>query len=115
MDFALVYVVQRFFYRFFDFFHHWYVDGSKAFARRLMSTLAAADQTIAFKITLQHFFEPLYKDYSVVGRILGVVFRTGRVILGSVFYVFLLVCFAIAYVVWVAVPAGIIFYAAAGR
>ena len=115
MDFALVYLVQRFFYRFLDFFHHWYADGSRVFAHRLISTLQAADQTIAFKITMMHFFEPLYKDYSVVGRILGVIFRTGRMVLGGIFYAFLLVCFAIAYVVWLAIPAVIIFYAAVGR
>lgn len=115
MDFALVYLVQRFFYRIFDFFHHWYVDGSREFGHRLISTLAAADQTIAFKITLRHFFEPLYKDYSVVGRVLGVVFRTGRIILGGAFYIFLLTCFAVAYILWIGVPLIIIFYAATGR
>jgi hypothetical protein len=115
MDFALVYLVQRFFYRIFDFFHHWYIDGSREFLHRLVSTLSAADQTIAFGITLRHFFEPLYKDYSIIERILGVIFRTGRIILGAAFYVFLLVAFAIAYILWISIPLVIIFYAAAQR
>ena len=115
MDFALVYLIQRFFYRLSDFFHHWYVDGSRVFAHKLISTLEGADQTIAFKITLRHFFEPLYKDYTVIGRILGVVFRTGRLILGSAFYLFIFAAFAVAYLIWIAGPAIILFYAATGR
>ena len=38
MDFSLIYLVHRFFYRFFDFFHHWYVDGSRWFGRKFMGT-----------------------------------------------------------------------------
>jgi hypothetical protein len=114
MDFAIVYVVQRFFYRVLDFFHHWYIDGSRVIAHNFISTLESIDQTVALKITLRHFFEPLYKDYSIIGRILGVVFRTGRVLVGSLFYLFLLILYAIAYITWVAVPIIIIIYGARG-
>jgi len=112
MDFALFYVVQRFFYRIFDFFHHWYIDGSRVIAHQFIDTLESADQTLALRITLRHFLEPLYKDYSVIGRILGIVFRTGRVIIGAVLYLFIAIIFAIAYLVWVAIPAVILFYVA---
>jgi len=112
MDFALFYVVQRFFYRMFDFFHHWYVDGSRVIGHEFINTLESADETLALRITLRHFFEPLYKDYSVIGRILGVVFRTGRVIIGVFVYLFISVLFAAAYLVWIAIPALILFYVA---
>lgn len=112
MDFALVYLVQRFFYRLFDFFHHWYVDGSRAIGHRFISALESADRSFAVKVTLVHFFEPLYRDYSVIGRILGVIFRTGRIIMGALAYFFIALFFAFIYVVWLAIPATIIFYAA---
>jgi hypothetical protein len=112
MDFALVYLVQRFFYRFFDFFHHWYVGGSRVFAHAFISTLEAADRTFAVKITLKYFFQPLYKDYTAIGRILGVVFRTGRILIGAVIYLAIALIFVAAYLVWLAIPATIIFYAA---
>jgi len=115
MDFALVYLGRRFFYRFFDFFHHWYIDGSRAFEHHFVSTLKDADQTIALRITVRHFAEPLYKDYSIIGRILGVIFRSGRILLGLVFYAFIVLAFALVYLIWLSVPAIIIFYAAAGR
>ncbi|MGD1003025.1 MAG: hypothetical protein ABR884_00415 [Minisyncoccia bacterium] len=112
MDFSIVYLAWRLLYRFLDFFHHWYVDGSRAFGRRFMVTLTAADQSFAVAITLRHFFEPLYKDYSIVGRVLGIVFRSARVVIGGVCYLFLAVAFAIAYAIWLAIPAVIIFYVA---
>jgi hypothetical protein len=112
MDFSVVYLARRLLYRFLDFFHHWYVDGARAIGRRFMTTLTAADQSLAVAITLRHFFEPLYKDYSVIGRILGIVFRSFRVAIGGAFYVLLAVAFAVVYIIWLAIPAVIIFYVA---
>lgn len=77
-----------------------------------MATLTVADRSFAVGVTLRHFFEPLYKDYSIVGRILGIVFRSARVAIGGVCYLFLALVFALAYVIWLAIPAVIIFYAA---
>ncbi len=112
MSFSVAYLVQRFFLRIFYFFHHWYFDGSRAIGRRFMATLAAADRSFAIRVTVSHFFEPLYKDYSFIGRILGVVFRTFRIAIGLVVYLFLVACFAAAYVVWLAIPLLILYYAA---
>lgn len=112
MDFAPAYLAQRAFYRFVDFFHHWYVDGSRVFAHRFVNTLEVADQTFAVKITLRYFFQPLYRDYTVIGRILGVVFRSGRILIGLAIYVLITMLFILVYLAWLAVPAVIIVYAA---
>jgi hypothetical protein len=114
MDFAPIYLIQRFFYHIFDFFHHWYVDGSRAIANKYILTLEAADQSFAVKITLRHFFEPLYKDYSVIGRILGFIFRTGRIIIGGIVYLLISAAFAIVYVVWLGIPIAILWCAITG-
>ena len=111
MDFSVVYLARRFIYRFLDFFHHWYVDGSRAIERRFMATLTAADRSFAVAITLRHFFEPLYKDYSIIGRIMGIIFRSVRVAIGAVCYFFLALVFAALYLAWLAIPAVILFYA----
>jgi hypothetical protein len=115
MDFAPIYLIQRFFYRIADFFHHWYVDGSRAIGNQFMVTLQATDQTFAIKITLRHFFEPLYKDYSIIGRILGIIFRIGRIIIGGVVYLVIAVAFAIVYVAWLAIPVAILWVAVTGK
>lgn len=104
MDFALVYLAHRFVYRVLDFFHHWYVDGSHVFLRRFVTVFTGLEQSFAIRTTLTHFFEPLYKDYSMVGRILGIPFRVGRVLLGGAFYALFVMVFAAVYVVWLAAP-----------
>jgi len=111
MDFSIVYLGRRFLYRAGDFFHHWYVDGSRVFGRRFMSMMTSADQSLAVAITFRHFFEPLYKDYTVIGRILGVIFRTFRIAIGGVIYLFIAAVFVAIYLIWLAIPAVIIFYA----
>ncbi len=111
MDFALVYLVGRFFFRLTDFFHHWYVDASRRFAYAFTALLEYLDRTFAVKITLKHFFQPLYKDYSVIGRVLGVIFRSVRIIIGVGVYLFWAAIFAAAYLVWILVLPILIFYA----
>ncbi len=107
--FAISYLVSRFFYRIYVFFRDWYVDGSRAVARAFMATLEYLDRSLAVKITLQHFFEPLYKDYSIIGRVLGIVFRSIRVVLGAVIYALIGIAFAAVYLVWIIVPPTILF------
>lgn len=112
MQFSGAYLAQRFLYRILDFFHHWYIDGSRAFGRRFMAMIASADRSIALRVTVRHFFEPLYKDYSFVGRILGVIFRTFRIAIGLVVYCFFAVIFLIAYAIWLIIPLLTLYYAA---
>jgi hypothetical protein len=109
-DFALGYLLHRFFYRIFDFFRHWYVGGSRSIAHTFISTLENIDRSFAVKITLEHFFEPLYKDYSVVGRILGIIFRSVRVVLGGAVYAIVTILFAGAYAIWVIIPPALLFF-----
>lgn len=111
MSFSLIYLLNRFFYRLFDFFHHWYADGSKVFFNYFFSFLERLDQRFAVKITLRYFFHPLYGDYTIIGRILGVFFRSARIIIGTAVYLFFAVIFLIIYLLWLLVPVIIILYA----
>lgn len=104
MSFSLVYLAGRFFFRLGDFFHHWYADGSRRFFHWFLSTLEHFDQTFAVRITLEHFFEPLYKDYSPIGRLLGLVFRAGRVLMGSAIYLLMSALFLLLYALWLSLP-----------
>lgn len=108
MDFAPAYIVQRFFFRLGDFFHHWYVDGSRVIGHRFLIALEEADRSFAIKVTLRYFFMPLYRDYSFIGRVLGVIFRTGRVLLGLTVYAIVAALFLVFYLAWLATPAVII-------
>lgn len=108
MNFAPVYILSRLFFRAKDFFHHWYVDASRLFFHRFISYLENLDRTLAFRMTLKHLFEPLYKDYTIMGRILGPIFRFGRVLVGFVAYVFVGAIFLIFYLVWLLLPVALL-------
>jgi len=111
MGIAPAYIIQRFFFRLADFFHHWYVHGLRRIALICIDTLANFDKTFALKITLRYFFHPLYKDYTIVGRILGVVFRSGRVLIASALYAVVGLAFLIVAAVWVLIPPFLLIYA----
>ena len=114
MNFVLTYIIDRFFYRFFSFFYNWYVGGISVVAENFMKTLKDMDRTFAIAITIRYFFEPLYKDYSIVGRVLGVVFRSGRILIGFVVYLATAIMFLIFYVIWSLIPIILIYHGIKG-
>ncbi len=66
------------------------------------------DRTLAFRMTIRHLFEPLYKDYTVMGRILGPIFRFGRAFVGFVVYVFVGAVSLVVYLFWLILPVGLL-------
>lgn len=110
MNFALIYILHRFLYRLVDFLHHWYVHGSRWLFHYFISTLENIDRTVALRITLKYFFEPLYKDYTFIGRILGIIFRSGRVLGGFAVYTVFVLVFLPIYIAWLFIPPALLFY-----
>lgn len=102
--FAFTYLLHRFFFRLADFFHHWYVDALRYLMHWFISFLERLDRFFAVRVTLKFIFQPLWKDYTIIGRIMGFVFRFGRVVAGvGVYFVFALF-FAAAYLFWIFLP-----------
>lgn len=111
MSFAPFYLLNRLFFRISDFFHHWYLDGSRSILHRYVSIFEALDQTFALRVTLRYFWRPLYGDYSIVGRIFGFFFRSARILIGAIIYLVLAIIMFALYVVWLALPFLILFLA----
>ncbi len=107
MSYAIVYLATRFVFRVVDFFHHWYIDASAWFLHKHLSLLEQLDQTFAVRVTMRHFKEPLYGDYSFVGRLLGFVFRSGRIAVGWGLYAVVSFFFLLTYVLWLLIPLGL--------
>jgi hypothetical protein len=107
-NFSLIYIVQQFFLRIYDFFYHWYVEGVGFLWRRFQFISGSMEQSFAIRVTARHLFEPLYKDYSVIGHILGPIFRIGRVIIGGFFYLLIAGVFFVLIAIWVSIPLFII-------
>jgi hypothetical protein len=103
-DTALVYVLERFLRRLFEFFRHWYVKSARLYSNFVLERLERLDRSLAWKITLQHLFEPLYKDYSVIGYALGFPLRFLRFAAASAVYAAVF-CFALGiYLFWLLIP-----------
>ncbi len=111
-DFAIGYLIERFFFRLGDFFHHWYADGSRRLTHGFISFLERLDQRLALRITLRYFFQPLYKDYTIIGRILGPIFRLFRSLIGIVVYFVCGIVFFAIYLAWLAIPVAILYWGA---
>ncbi|HXF44261.1 MAG TPA: hypothetical protein VNK70_02235 [Candidatus Paceibacterota bacterium] len=100
MNFALIYVLERFFYRIYRFLDHWYVRSVKIYSNFILDLLGRVDYYLAWKITLRHLFEPLYKDYSVLGYVLGFVFRISRLVGAGICYLIIFIFAIAAYLTW---------------
>ena len=109
MNFALGYLAQRFLYRVVEFLRHWYVKSVKIYSNFVLNVLSRIDHYLAWKITLKYLFQPLYKDYSPIGYILGFLFRLGRLTIASVIYGTLFFIAIGLYLLWLLVPAYLIY------
>ena len=69
-----------------------------------MRLLEDLDYTFAWRQTVTHIFQPVFGDYSIIGRIIGPIFRVGRLLIASVLYLIIFIIAGIGYVVWVLVP-----------
>ena len=83
--FSLFYLIKQFFFRIFSFLRHWYIDGFVFVWHKLLGALERLDRFFAIKITMRHWLEPLYQDKTVLGYILGFIFRTLRVLFVRMF------------------------------
>lgn len=75
----------------------------------VLDRLEEIDYYLAWRETARHFFEPLYKDYSILGRLLGIIFRTMRLFVGSVVYSVLFVIIICVYFTWILIPPYLVF------
>ncbi|MBI2515058.1 hypothetical protein HYV91_02660 [Candidatus Wolfebacteria bacterium] len=104
----ILYLGNRFFYRLAEFFRHWYKNSFRIYGHFVISTLEKLDQSLAWRITLKHLFEPLYQDRSFIGYILGFIFRVGRLIIGGAIHLFLITIALLLYLSWLVIPVFII-------
>ncbi|MBI5306313.1 hypothetical protein HZB04_01885 [Candidatus Wolfebacteria bacterium] len=105
----ILYLFNRFIFRIQEFLRHWYVNSFFIWSHNVVSVLERMDNFFALKITWRHFFEPLYQDHSLIGYILGFIFRFGRLISGLLVYIPLILLAVVLYAVWLAIPFYIVY------
>ncbi len=104
MNFSVVYLVERFIYRIFEFLRHWYVRSARIYSNFILTKFERLDRRLALVVTLKNLFQPLYKDYTIIGYIIGFIFRSIRIIVASVVYIIFFSVAAIVYLIWLVVP-----------
>lgn len=104
MGAALRYAGRKGAYRIAEFFRHWYVKSAKIYSNFVLNRLERLDYVLAWRITARHLFEPLYRDYSVVGYALGFLFRLFRLGFASILYAAIFAAALAGYVVWMFIP-----------
>jgi VIT1/CCC1 family predicted Fe2+/Mn2+ transporter len=104
MEYSLVYLLARLASSVIGFWKHWYVDGLIYAWDKLRGTIYSLDRSFAVRITLKHFFEPLWGDYSIIGRIIGPFIRIARIAFGGVLYLLAACLWAILVLVWLFIP-----------
>ncbi len=88
-----------------NFFVRWYGIQSQFFWSKVFEFFSQLDRTFGIVVNGRLLFHPLYGDYSPVGRIIGPIFRLGRIVLGAMTYAVLFALAFTAWLVWLAIPA----------
>lgn len=101
---ALIYLAKRFFYRIVEFLRHWYVKSPRYYLNFSLNQFEKLDRFFALKITLKNLFQPLYKDYSLVGYLLGFIFRASRIFASSIVYLLIFLVLLLLYLAWLLFP-----------
>lgn len=109
MSFSLIYLINRFFYRLIDFAKHWYINSFYIFSHSAISLLQLLDKKLALAINLRLWFKPLYQDYTIIGYILGFLFRTLRIAIAAAIYSFVIAFFSAGYLIWAGILPYIIY------
>ena len=101
---ALTYLGYRLWYRIVTFLEHWYVRSMRRYWHWFINWLERIDYYLAWRITLKNIFKPLYGDYSIIGRTLGFIFRSLRVLFASAIYAVLFAAALALYLIWILIP-----------
>ena len=109
MSFSLFYLVNQLIYRIIEFFKHWYIHSFYILGNFVISLLVKLDRVFAVKISIRYLFHPLYQDYTLIGYILGFIFRLIRIFAGSLVYFLILIIAGAGYLVWLLIPIFLIY------
>jgi hypothetical protein len=105
---AVIYLIRRFFYRILEFLRHWYVKGFQKYSNFVLDELQKMDRILAWRVNLRYIFQPLYKDYTIIGYVLGFTLRSARLLVTSLMYLVIFGFFAALFLIWIMIPVAII-------
>ncbi len=88
--------------------YKWYITDSKSYWNSVIVFLKFMDRDLGLVANIYNWTSPLYGDYSLIGKAIGPIFRTFRIILSGLAYSGIIVIAASFYALWLALPLGIL-------
>lgn len=88
----------------FNFFYFWYVSSSKSFWQKEIGFIKWIERDIGVFINLKLLFQPIFGDYSYMGRVIGPIFRLGRVLVGFIIMIISIIAVLGIYLIWITLP-----------
>jgi len=87
-----------------QFFYFWYVQSSRDFWHKEIGFIKGVESDIGMMINLKLIFQPIFGDYTYAGRIIGPIFRLGRVLVGVLFVGASIFVVILIYLIWIILP-----------
>ena len=87
-----------------NFFSFWYITSSKVFWSKEIIFIKGIERDMGVLINLKLMFQPIFGDYSYLGRVIGPIFRLGRVFAGFFIVAVSVIAAMIIYLIWIILP-----------
>lgn len=87
-----------------NFFSFWYVRSSRDFWNKEIGFIKGIERDIGVIINLKLITQPIFGDYSYMGRVIGPIFRLGRVLVGFIIMSASVFAVIIMYLIWIILP-----------
>lgn len=104
MDFAISFIIYRAMVRVGLFFKHWYISGFRQFISFFHQVVSGMEQMFAVRSMILFITQPIYGDYTVIGHIIGPIFRVIRIVVGVLIYIMFTLAWATVFFMWLAIP-----------
>lgn len=86
------------------FAYNWYIEDSKNFWNGVLKFIKTMDRDFGVVANIYNWANPLYGDYSYIGRAVGPLFRTLRIFTGVLVYAAVALFAVFLYVFWLVLP-----------
>lgn len=86
------------------FAYQWYIADSRSFWNGFLDFIKFIDRDFGVVANVYNWLNPLYGDYSWVGKLIGPFLRTGRIFFGLFIYAIFFTVALSVYFLWLALP-----------
>lgn len=87
-----------------NFLSFWYIESSKDFWTREIGFIKGVERDVGILVNLRLITQPIFSDYTYVGRIIGPFFRLGRVVFGCLLVALSFAVISVIYLFWILLP-----------